>query len=68
MPIIAKDDLILINIYFGRVKYFDSYWKRLISASWLPSASGGHSVVSDSMGCNTQLPRCLTGFSLLLIA
>ena len=48
---IVKDDF-LINVYFGRVKDFDSQWKQLTSTSWFLSASGSRSVVSGSVGCN----------------
>ena len=41
--ITVADDIILINIYFGRVKDFHSQWKQLKSSSWFLSAYGEHS-------------------------
>ena len=38
--ITVADDIILINIYFGRIKDFHSQWKQVKSSSWFLSAYG----------------------------
>ena len=64
--VIVTADIILINVYFGRVKDFHSQWKQLKSNSQFFSASGDHSFVSDSLECNNYGSVC-SGFSLFIL-
>ena len=62
--IIVADDIILINIYFGRVKDFHSQWKqiRLVVSFCLWRTF----IFGDSLTCNNSGSVC-RGISLFLL-
>lgn len=51
--ITVADDIILINIYFGRIKDFHSQWKQLKSSSWFLSAYGECSFLVTALHVTT---------------